>query len=110
MFDIPHFINEHSSAFRLSSVAIAKPSDALPDEDEDELSNSDDGTTMTTTTQWAEGPVNCPGANIANILFEKTNIPVPRVCRVIEWRGYYIVVVGYIKGRTLTEAGQLTPS
>ena len=47
--------------------------------------------------------VDCSEANISQIVFEKTNVPVPRVRRVIKWEDTYIIAMDYIKGTTLAE-------
>lgn len=116
--NIPYLIDEHRSIFRLSSGTIAKLSPALfGEDDEDLLSVSDDDLFDLDDDDNAndivrnnhddklddKGPVDCPEANIAAILFEKTNIPVPRLRRVIKWRGDYIIVADYIRGPTLAE-------
>ncbi|KAF5316495.1 hypothetical protein D9619_006363 [Psilocybe cf. subviscida] len=123
MFDIPYLLDEHSSIFRLSVGTIAKLSEAWPgedrdgdgdgdghkdeDEDEDDLLDSDDDDNSLRYDDdddlLDEGPVDCSEANALNILFEKTNIPVPRVRRVINWRGNYILVMDHIQGPTLAE-------
>ena len=44
-----------------------------------------------------------PEANVLNLVFEKTKIPVPRVRRVVKQHHYFLIVVDYVKGRTLAD-------
>lgn len=45
----------------------------------------------------------CSEAVILNALFAQTNIPVPRVRRVIKSNCFHVIVMDYIKGRALAE-------
>ncbi|PPQ99469.1 hypothetical protein CVT26_014286 [Gymnopilus dilepis] len=44
-----------------------------------------------------------PEANALKLVFEKTTIPVPRVCRVVQNRDFYFTVMDHIEGRMLAE-------
>ncbi|KAF5316615.1 hypothetical protein D9619_006406 [Psilocybe cf. subviscida] len=96
-----------------------KPQVSLKPSDVDSLSDEEIEELMTTASRFIDGvpgtvaklihnwlgkdTVDCSEANVSQIVFKKTTIPIPRVRRVIKSKGIYIIVMDYIQDSNLAE-------